>query len=55
MSGGVWIIEPQRDSPTSEADVVSRWLVYLRFRRVAMCSHADTGRPGASSQQSHPS
>ncbi len=48
VTGGrcVWIIEPQRDSQTSEADVVSRWLVYLHFRRVAMCSHAETRRLG---------
>lgn len=54
MSGGVWVIEPQRDSRTSEADVEPRWLVHLHFRRVAMRSHAETGRRPVHSRSIHP-
>lgn len=38
VSGGVWVVGPQRDSQTSQDDAVSRWLVDLHFRPGAMCS-----------------
>ena len=34
----VWRCLDHRDSPTSDADVVSRWLVCLHFRRAATSS-----------------
>lgn len=45
------------DSQTSEADVVLRWLVYLHFRRVAMCGDMKAGGANqqAGSHHIHPS
>lgn len=41
----VWVIEPRRDSQTSEADVVSCWLVHSHFRRDAICPDSQEGKP----------